>query len=673
MHSTQISNAENYAPYKAKQDKLNELLRRACDALAPLGVEHFSKSLESLRAKTENDSFKIQIVGNFKNGKSTFINSFLGEEILPAYALPCTAVINEVKYGAEKCAVLHFREQLDEDTRVSDIPERALKHMQAYDMVNVPPMDIPYDEIEDYVVIPIGKDQKEAIKESPYKKVELFWPLELLKNGVEIIDSPGLNEAESRTKVTTEYLTHADAIIFLLRSDALCSKDEMDFVEYNLRENGFDSPFFVVNRFDIIPKRQRQGIKDYAHMKLDGYTKLGDDGFFFVSALNALDAKIDGDEQLYIESGMPQLEKKLSLFLTQGKGVVKLSQPAREIKRVLSTEALGKLIPERTAMLEASLDDMKKRCEEVKPRLENLRKRNKAFRDRLKLQIEMAMREVRDSVKENVSGLSRQIPEWADEFKPDISLRIPTKEKIKRASREIAEHVSSCAEKAQIEWKNKELIPLAQKKSEEIFSSIEYDVQLFFAELDSINRDVSRKYSDGIKSEVWERVGNTELTQTVNYAHADSRDISKEFANTIALSASSSAIMSIIEMFDSFTLGNVLIAELIKNFKNADAALKDVRKGVSTEMIRQLNAQKEYAVDATVRSSEVKFEQLATTVIQSVEVEIKDAKAQMQSVIDDLEKGRESAAEKKLALEKCEKQLKQIVGETDEFIYSLLG
>ena len=122
MHSTQISNAENYAPYKAKQDKLNELLRRACDALAPLGVEHFSKSLESLRAKTENDSFKIQIVGNFKNGKSTFINSFLGEEILPAYALPCTAVINEVKYGAEKRAVLHFREQLDEDTRVSDIP-----------------------------------------------------------------------------------------------------------------------------------------------------------------------------------------------------------------------------------------------------------------------------------------------------------------------------------------------------------------------------------------------------------------------------------------------------------------------------------------------------------------------------------------------------------------------
>ena len=672
MSTTQQTlSAENYAPYKAKQDALSQLLRRTCDALAPLSVEHFNNNFAALCEKVENDSFKIQIVGTFKNGKSTFINSFLGEEILPAYALPCTAVINEVKYGAEKRAVLHFCNPINEDARLTDIPERALSHMKAHNMENIPPMEIPYDEIEDYVVIPMGKDQKEAIKETPFEKVELYWPLELLRNGVEIIDSPGLNEAESRTKVTMEYLTKADAIIFLLRSDALCSKDEMDFVRYNLKENGFDSPFFVVNRFDMIPKRQRQGIKDYAHMKLDGFTSLGDEGFFFVSALNALDAKIDGDEELFIESGMPPLERKLSEFLTQGKGVVKLSQPAREIKRVLGIEALGKLIPERRAMLEASLEDIKKRYENVKPRLENLRLRNKNFRERLELQINMAMRDVRDSVTDSVALLSRRIPSWTKECKPSVNLKIPTKEKLSRASREIAEYVSNCAEKAQVEWKNNELIPLAERKSKEIFSAIEYDINQFFCELDSINRDVAKKREEEPTSQVWDRIGADSVIP--KDAFSDNNKLSKEFANTIALSASSSTIISIIGMFDSFTLGNLMISELFKNFTNGDAALSDVRSNVASEMIRQLNAQKGYAIDATVRTSAVKFEELAKTVIAAVELEIKDVEDQLQGVIDDLELGQESVEKKRQTLDNCENELRQIISETDEFIFNLLS
>ena len=42
------------------------------------------------------------VLGEFKRGKSTFINALLGEEILPAYAVPCTAIINEIKYADVK-------------------------------------------------------------------------------------------------------------------------------------------------------------------------------------------------------------------------------------------------------------------------------------------------------------------------------------------------------------------------------------------------------------------------------------------------------------------------------------------------------------------------------------------------------------------------------------------
>ena len=103
--------------------------------------------------------------------------------------------------------------------------------MSKYGSGVVPPLEISYNEIEDYVVIPMGEDPKEMLLESPYEKVELFWPLELLKEGVEIIDSPGLNEATTRTRVTMDYLSKADAILFVLSADRLCSQDEMEFIE----------------------------------------------------------------------------------------------------------------------------------------------------------------------------------------------------------------------------------------------------------------------------------------------------------------------------------------------------------------------------------------------------------------------------------------------------------
>ena len=156
--------------------------------------------------------------------------------------------------------------------------------MEKHSNSNVPPLVIDYNEIEDYVVIPMGEDPKEMLMESPYEKVELFWPLEMLKQGVEIIDSPGLNESETRAKVTMDYLTKADAILFVLAADRLCSQDEMYFIENNLHAFGFTDPFFVVNRFDLINDREKERVKKFAELKLSQYST---NPIYYISAFNA--------------------------------------------------------------------------------------------------------------------------------------------------------------------------------------------------------------------------------------------------------------------------------------------------------------------------------------------------------------------------------------------------
>ena len=61
---------KNYGPYKEKQKKLSEIIKRASDLLGILNMDSHQENLDKVSEKIENDSFKIQIVGTFKNGKS---------------------------------------------------------------------------------------------------------------------------------------------------------------------------------------------------------------------------------------------------------------------------------------------------------------------------------------------------------------------------------------------------------------------------------------------------------------------------------------------------------------------------------------------------------------------------------------------------------------------------
>ena len=119
--------------FVARQKRLTGIIQEASGLVQKLDMEHCAQTLQQLRQKISSDTFKIMVMGNFKNGKSTFINALLGQEILPAYAVPTTAIINEIKYGEKPKAVLHFLNPLPEKM-YDGIPEKALTHMRRFKM-----------------------------------------------------------------------------------------------------------------------------------------------------------------------------------------------------------------------------------------------------------------------------------------------------------------------------------------------------------------------------------------------------------------------------------------------------------------------------------------------------------------------------------------------------------
>jgi septin family protein len=192
MTITQTTTDKQYEFFQKRRQTLLSLIQRQLVVLQALTMKGWEETLCRLNKRVETDSFKVLVLGEFKRGKSTFINALLGDEVLPAYAKPCTAIINEVKWGDSKRALLHYSKA--EDGSVKQ------------------PKEIPVEQIESYVVI---KDNLDEIKANPYEKVELFWNLPLCQNGVEIIDSPGLNEHEIRQKVTKESIKYEQAKVSL--------------------------------------------------------------------------------------------------------------------------------------------------------------------------------------------------------------------------------------------------------------------------------------------------------------------------------------------------------------------------------------------------------------------------------------------------------------------------
>lgn len=671
-------NHEELNKFRIQKEKLGDMLSEAATVVNELNMTSAGENLEQLGKKVNNDTFKIQVIGSFKNGKSTFINSLLGEEVLPAYALPCTAVINEVKYGEEKRAILHFRNPLPEKLPES-ISSKAMLHMKEHNMQDVPAIEVPYTEIENYVTIPMNMDATEMLLESPYEKVELFWPLEMLKEGVEIIDSPGLNEAATRTKVTMEYLSKADAILFVMNAQALCGLSEMDFIQNTLNASGFNDIFFVVNKWDYIRNREKEEMKKFAHLKLDQYTT---NEIFFVSAQNALDGEVDNDIELYNDSGMPAFTEALTGFLTKDKGKIKLSQPARELKRILNNEALYKVIPGQRSMLDVSLNDLKERYEKAKPQLEALKTRKEQVVTKINLRIEQSKHEFRRAVLRNTISVTDMIPAWVAEFEPttkfDGFLK-PSDESISKVISEIAGHVQAKVEEQQNEWKKEVLIPLAQEKSQSIFEMAETDLSRILNDIDSIRVNISGNHSTAPAEDVpvWERIGGAVagfLGGGIGGAiSGGAYGLSKELAKSIAINIGGAVLLGLLGLLNPFTGVLLALATLIGGtIDHEGKILNQIKQNVTNELVKQLSNNADDNADEIAGTIADGLSKVTNGISKALDQEIEQVEKEIQGIIDEMTKGEENVNGRKKVIASCETKIREISTDLDAFTFELL-
>lgn len=655
------SNYKHYSQYKEKKNELSSLMCESSKIIDSLSMPDKASRLKQLSEKLANDAFKIQVVSTFNNGKSTLINALLGEDILPTKILPCTAVVNEIKYGVQKAAVLHFRNPLPKKL-LNSIPEKTLRHMKSYNMQNIPPMAIDYDKMEQYVTIPVNGDPEEISATSPYETVELFYPSPLLKEGVEIIDTPGLNEAEERTKCTLDYLEKADAIIYIFDALKVCAKDEMDTIENVLIPKGFNDMFFVVNRFDMVSQKEQPDIKKYVEQKVG---KLSRNDVYCISALKGLEGKISNDATQYAGSGMERFEIRLTEFLTKEKGRIKLAQPARELNNILSKEALYRAIPNQRLLLSTRLNTLENRYLEAKPRLDELEARKKQMYDQMVHRTDESMRDVQETIVLQLESISKQVPDWVNEYAPekDISMKTMQDQILRHVSKKIREELGK--------WHNQTLRPLLEKKSNYIFEARNSELSYIHAEIEKISNQVSGRDEKSKGSYDLHPMVNLTSNQLVEFDDIDY----KKFALTLT---SSLGVGAGLVWLLSLPVGGAVVMGVMLAIKTAlslskDSALDKMKKEYSEKICESIKCNARSKAREYVDNIRNHYINTAQKDVSAINEKIKDEKSQVEAAIRNLEKGKQEVDKQNLLIDECETKIRTICEKLDALVYDLAG
>ena len=274
-------------------------------------LEPFIPDIKEEISRINDEQLYLVVLGQFKRGKSTLINALIGEDILPAAVLPLTSIVTLIKYGTEKIIKITF-----EDDNILIIPDTEL-----------------------YGFITEAGNPSNAKR---VKIVEIFFPSDFLKDGIVLIDTPGIGSMFlHNTKSTESFIPKIDAALFVLSVDPPVTETEFEF--FKEVKSNVDKFYFVLNKIDIADESSRKEIIDYTKNILSSSNlSAGQAGYninpqiFPVSAKLALEGRLCNDKSKLSASEILALEYEIKSSIRLEKFSILHSSAKRNFGKYLS-------------------------------------------------------------------------------------------------------------------------------------------------------------------------------------------------------------------------------------------------------------------------------------------------------------------------------------------------
>jgi hypothetical protein len=346
------------------------------------------ETIESLR----KDRLTIAFVAEFSRGKTELINALFfahfGQRLLPSDAGRTTMCPTELFYDNEEnesyIRLLPIESRLQEQS-IADFKHEPIHWTQIlldtnnpeqvsqalHEVIKTKQVSIErarelglYDEKSDPYFRAHGKTPDQL--EVPYWRHALIsFPHELLKQGLVVLDTPGLNALGNEPELTLSMLPAAQAVLFLLGADTGVTRSDMEIWEHHIRgvrSQANKNLVVVLNKIDTLwdelkdhtavtksIETQRKSSADQLHVALEQV--------FPLSAQKGLIGKVRSDDQLLKDSRLPELEGFLAETV--------LNNKQKLVRDNLITQ-IGGLVDDNIAVLENRKAEVAKQLTELR-------------------------------------------------------------------------------------------------------------------------------------------------------------------------------------------------------------------------------------------------------------------------------------------------------------------
>ncbi|MRJ07017.1 MAG: hypothetical protein C6I01_05810 [Epsilonproteobacteria bacterium] len=275
--------------YKNRElEEFLELLKkyREREWFRDLELEERVIELEELKEELENYQPKVAVIGEFSAGKSTLINSLLGEKILPTGFRPTTTKITTLKFGEPNL------------------------------VVNGEPGAIDWSRLEGY----------------QGEEVELYYPAPILEE-FQLIDTPGSNDPSFLNEdLLFQLMDKVDMVLFVINGTQALKESERQFLSQLIRKKDISKFFFILNWADQVdnPRQLKREIVEKLEELLEIPQEEGRRRVFIYSAQQVLEGERRELYDLFIQRLRNYVRKKREeFFQSYLKGAIKGS--AQEI------------------------------------------------------------------------------------------------------------------------------------------------------------------------------------------------------------------------------------------------------------------------------------------------------------------------------------------------------
>ena len=276
-----------------------------------------AQTLDGARARLDQRSISVALVGEFKRGKSTMVNALLQTAVCPVDADEVTVVPTIVRYG-DTAGATAYLEAAGENGGPRTEPVRI-------------------EEVAQWVSETGNPGNRRGLR-----SVEVRLPRRFLRTGLCLIDTPGVGGLDSAHGIITlGALDQADGMLFVTDASQELTAPELDFLRQALQR--CPRAACIVTKTDLYPEWRRIIEIDEGHLRRAGL----DLPVFGVSSFLRLAAR--RDPELLQESGYAALVEFLGRGIIRAANAQAAVAAARDVEFV--SDQIGQQIQAERAVL----------------------------------------------------------------------------------------------------------------------------------------------------------------------------------------------------------------------------------------------------------------------------------------------------------------------------------